>query len=721
MNVAKVFAWTCCFFVSFIVFEAWPDGGFVGKSGPEAVSTDQRAIIIKNGSKISMTISPGYSGDGEDFGWIVPVPAPPAVEDVSEGGGEAAFELVDAASAPIYIEKPVLKCEECSDSEPLLSTYRQMKLEHFEVSVVGAGDSPALFSWLQRHGYQITPAVTDVLKTYVKKKWAFVVARLDPEKKRRYENEFLPSLSFKYRGDRLIYPILLSAAGKTRTINVTLYVIAESTASALNYPTPVLKYAQSLSGQVDCRKYIEACIRRTLAGRDCGLVVMQAGQFGRGVEGGNLIEEMAELPFPNDQKMYLTRLEARMEPTAITEDIELGLDPRPTAFRIVLKNNKLEISELRVAAHQGELDRVRRLSKVLDVDERDINGDTALIEAVGHRYEEVVPILLRAGADVNAQNRHGYTALMAARFCDADIVSMLLEAGAGVGVRENDLGRTALMLHALNQKPEVISLLLNAGADVNARDTHRSETVLMFAAEQNRNPGVISLLLDFGADVSARDEWLGQTVLMHAAEYNPKTEVISTLLEAGAGVNDATPSGTTALMIASAKNANPDVVSTLLAAGADVNTRQWDGKTALMEAVGSYYPHKVDLQIVKRLLDAGADVNLRDREGGTALIYAVGVNRNPIVISMLLDSGAEVNVQNNEGSTALMVGAGDFWYNPEFNSELILLLLQAGADAKLVDNEGKTAFDYARSHLRYMPELQRSDAYQRLREATDRR
>ncbi|MBA7636707.1 hypothetical protein ES703_44328 [subsurface metagenome] len=53
-----------------------------------------------------MTFSTGYTGEGEDFGWIIPTPVPPAIEDVSEAGekGETAFQMLDEQSAPeIYI------------------------------------------------------------------------------------------------------------------------------------------------------------------------------------------------------------------------------------------------------------------------------------------------------------------------------------------------------------------------------------------------------------------------------------------------------------------------------------------------------------------------------------------------------------------------------------------------------------------------------------------
>ena len=82
--------------------QTWADGGFVSNTKLMAISADQRAIIIKNRNQISMTFSTGYTGENEDFGWIIPTPVSPAIEDISETGedGEAVFDILDRISCP---------------------------------------------------------------------------------------------------------------------------------------------------------------------------------------------------------------------------------------------------------------------------------------------------------------------------------------------------------------------------------------------------------------------------------------------------------------------------------------------------------------------------------------------------------------------------------------------------------------------------------------------
>ncbi len=106
MNKNKIYIWIFIFFILICipVHNLSADGGYFS-SESVAVSADQRAIIIKNGDEISMTFSTGYTGEGENFAWIIPTPVPPAIEDVSEAGenGEKAFEMLDSLTAPVII------------------------------------------------------------------------------------------------------------------------------------------------------------------------------------------------------------------------------------------------------------------------------------------------------------------------------------------------------------------------------------------------------------------------------------------------------------------------------------------------------------------------------------------------------------------------------------------------------------------------------------------
>ena len=96
---------------------------------------------------------------------------------------------------------------------------------------------------------------------------------------------------------------------------------------------------------------------------------------------------------------------------------------------------------------------------------------------------ESIRAMLECGADINARDNDGQTALMNAN--DEDCIKVLIEAGADVNAKDND-GWTPLM-HLYHEGPEIIEMLIKAGADVNARDND-GETVLGYLGEYLNDP-----------------------------------------------------------------------------------------------------------------------------------------------------------------------------------------------------------------------------------------
>ncbi len=121
-------------------------------------------------------------------------------------------------------------------------------------------------------------------------------------------------------------------------------------------------------------------------------------------------------------------------------------------------------------------------------------------------------MLIGAGADVNAKNKRGYTALMlATQRGPIEIVKLLIEGGADVNVMSEDdpkpktkkdrvepsLVFTALEIASRRGRTEIAKLLIDAGADVNARD-YKGATALMWASNEGHTE-IVNLLKEAGA------------------------------------------------------------------------------------------------------------------------------------------------------------------------------------------------------------------------------
>jgi cytohesin len=135
------------------------------------------------------------------------------------------------------------------------------------------------------------------------------------------------------------------------------------------------------------------------------------------------------------------------------------------------------------------------LKKGADVNAKDDWGDTALVAAVCHADSnkpkdqrrvntQLVKTLLDNGAKVNVPDS-GWTPLRcAASHGSNETVTMLLANGANLEARGAS-GMAALAQAIYDQQPTTFELLLKAGADVNSKDMS-GYTPLMMAVRRRR-------------------------------------------------------------------------------------------------------------------------------------------------------------------------------------------------------------------------------------------
>lgn len=84
---------------------------------------------------------------------------------------------------------------------------------------------------------------------------------------------------------------------------------------------------------------------------------------------------------------------------------------------------------------------------------------------------EIVKLLIRHGADINAESAHGTALRQAALDGRVDVIEHLLDCGADPDSK-GSLGLTALSGAVKNNHYRVVKLLLKAGADVNHKSKH---------------------------------------------------------------------------------------------------------------------------------------------------------------------------------------------------------------------------------------------------------
>ncbi|UCF80045.1 MAG: ankyrin repeat domain-containing protein [Acidobacteriota bacterium] len=122
-----------------------------------------------------------------------------------------------------------------------------------------------------------------------------------------------------------------------------------------------------------------------------------------------------------------------------------------------------------------------------------------LLEAAQAGNTAEVEQLLEQGADVNAKDEYGGTALMwAARKGHTEMVNALIDAGADVNAKMKG-GWTALMFAAGEGYTGIVEILIGKGADVNVKGTFTGLTALMIAAKEDHT-GIVEILRKAGAE-----------------------------------------------------------------------------------------------------------------------------------------------------------------------------------------------------------------------------
>ena len=337
------------------------------------------------------------------------------------------------------------------------------------------------------------------------------------------------------------------------------------------------------------------------------------------------------------------------------------------------------------AARKGDAAAVKALLKQgADVNAPQADGMTALHWAAYHDDAPTVKLLLAAGADAKAANRYSVTPLLLA--CtngNADIGEQLLQAGADPNSALPG-GQTALMTASRTGRLGPVQALLARGADVNARE-RKGQTALMWAAADGHT-AVVDALLKAGADFRTPLA-SGFTPLLFAVREG-RQEVVFRLLEAGADVNEtmrperrgATARKPTTPLILAIENGHFELAAALLQAGADPNGRP-AGYTALhaitwvrkpIRGDGDPPPHGSgklsSLDAVRELVARGADLNARHEKGesgrgrftttgSTPFLLAARASDVPLM-KLLLELGADWRVPNADNCPPLLAAAG---------------------------------------------------------------
>lgn len=274
----------------------------------------------------------------------------------------------------------------------------------------------------------------------------------------------------------------------------------------------------------------------------------------------------------NNGNLYKVRSMLDKHPEFVFDNIGLVQDP---PLQYIIRNAQKKVGDVRLlmvrqlVEHEcgpANTPATRKTARTTDIVQRTgSTGRPALHSACQRGHREIAKYLLKKGANVNAVDKDGDTALLIAIVkLDDSMVDILLSHGAnpnavaGAGTSNND-GRTALHKAASRRgASKIVDKILRAKAYVDPLD-YWQETPLHDAARSGQEDAV-RMLVEMRAKVDARSKknWTP----LHQAARNGRKGTVEELLKSGASPVSRTTDGETPESLASKKNHN-DVVDLL--------------------------------------------------------------------------------------------------------------------------------------------------------------
>jgi ankyrin repeat protein len=283
------------------------------------------------------------------------------------------------------------------------------------------------------------------------------------------------------------------------------------------------------------------------------------------------------------------------------------------------------------------------------------NGTTPIIKAVEGGFKETIEFLIAEGADLEAKDKDGDSALHTAiNWLRVEVVELLIKAGADLTSLAGN-GNTVLTsavrnriadIDLPNKKKNIIGILMEAGADVNQKNADGTYT-LWHLAEYNSLP-IIEKAIKYRADINMCNE-NGMPLMHHlAVKARGYEEIIDTVIKAGADPLAVNLHGWNLYMIA-VWFKNEKLQELLKGHKADVVK---DEKLDFFAEIAYG-----KLSEVKKFIEDGIDINSKFINGESVVTIAAAFEQEE-ALKYFLEAGVDINLCNDFGTDAFGYAEG---------------------------------------------------------------
>ncbi|MFN0201694.1 MAG: DUF2330 domain-containing protein [Bacteroidia bacterium] len=227
-------------------------GFYVAKADAKLFNKSSQVILVRDGERLTITMSNDYQGEVKDFAMVIPVPVVLKKENIKVlkrvENQPSLFEKLDAYSAPRLVEyydrNPCYQYKEekataanatIADSTSVAPKDKyHVKIEakftvgEYDILVLSAQESGGLERWLTDNGYKIPAQAKEVLEPYIKSGMKFFVAKVNLGLQAKKESQLLSPIQMSFNSPKFMLPIRLGMANATDFQDLIIYALTKN-------------------------------------------------------------------------------------------------------------------------------------------------------------------------------------------------------------------------------------------------------------------------------------------------------------------------------------------------------------------------------------------------------------------------------------------------------------------------------------------------------------
>jgi hypothetical protein len=228
-------------------------GFYVAKADATLFNNKSEIILVRDGTRTSITMSNDFKGDVRDFAMVVPVPVVLQEGDIKVVDRRI-FETLDAYSSPRLVEyydtNPCYQAiPEVSEAEfyPVTTTNAGVRMMYdmvetkfnvtieaeytvgeYDIALLSAKESTGLKNYLIQEGYKIPSSAESVLEPYIKSNMKFFVVKVNLDKQKNTGFDYLRPIQINFDHPKFMLPIRLGMANSTGEQDMIVYAFTKT-------------------------------------------------------------------------------------------------------------------------------------------------------------------------------------------------------------------------------------------------------------------------------------------------------------------------------------------------------------------------------------------------------------------------------------------------------------------------------------------------------------